>query len=56
MLRASNEVIRALLIKMKTKKKKYQVCQANYEKKRSIQSFKPKDEILKLKIKVKNIQ
>ena len=29
------------------------ICQANYEKKRSIQSLKPREEILKLKIKVK---
>ena len=31
------------------------ICQCNYEKKRSIQSFKPRKEILKLKIKIKNI-
>ena len=37
--------------------KKYikEICQGNYEKKRFIQSFKPR-EILKLKIKIKNIQ
>ena len=33
-----------------------EICQANYEKKRIIQSFKPREEILKLKRKVKNIQ
>ena len=32
------------------------ICQCNYEKKRFIQSFKPRKEILKLKIKIKNIQ
>ena len=42
--------------KKKSKKSIKEVCQANYEKKRLIQSFKPKEEILKLKIKVKNIQ
>ena len=29
------------------------ICQCNYEKKRFIQSFKPRKEILKLKIKIK---
>ena len=32
------------------------ICQCNYEKKRFIQSFKPRTEILKLLIKIKNIQ
>ena len=37
--------------------KKYirEICQGNYEKKRFIQSFKPREEILKLKIKIKNL-
>ena len=40
------------------KNKKYikEICQGNYEKKRFIQSFKPREEILKLKIKIKDIQ
>ena len=33
-----------------------EICQGNYEKKRFMQSFKPRDEILKLKIKMKNLQ
>ena len=34
-----------------------EICQFNYEKKkRFIQSFKPRKEILKLKIKIKNMQ
>ena len=32
------------------------ICQCNYEKKRFIQSFKPRTEILKSKVKIKNIQ
>ena len=38
--------------------KKYikDICQCNYEKKIFIQSFKPRKEILKLKLKIKNIQ
>ena len=32
------------------------ISQCNYEKKRFIQSFKLRKEILKLKIKIKNIQ
>ena len=38
-----------------SKKSIKEICQGNYEKKRFIQSFKPR-EILKLKIKIKNIQ
>ena len=40
------------------KNKKYikEICQGNYEKKRFIQSFKPREEILKLKIKITNIK
>ena len=33
-----------------------EICQGNYEKKRFIQSFKPREEILKLKIKITNIK
>ena len=33
-----------------------EICQHNFERKRFIQSFKSRDEILKLKIKTKNIQ
>ena len=33
-----------------------EICQGNYEKKRFIQSFKPREEIVKLKIKIKNLQ
>ena len=33
-----------------------EIYQGNYEKKRFIQSFKPREKILKLKIKVKNLQ
>ena len=38
--------------------KKYikEICQGNHEKKRFIQSFKPREEIVKLKIKIKNLQ
>ena len=32
------------------------IYQGNYEKKRFIQSFKHREEILKLKIKIKNLQ
>ena len=42
----------------KSKKCIKEICQGNcnYQKKRFIQSFKPREEILKLKIKIKNIQ
>ena len=33
-----------------------EICQFNYEKKKFRQSFKPRKEILKLKIKIKNMQ
>ena len=43
--------------KMKKNKKCInEICQGNYQKKRFIQSFKPREEILKLKIKIKDIQ
>ena len=32
-----------------------EICQGNYEKKRFMQSFKPREEVLKLKIKIKNL-
>ena len=42
---------------MKKKKKSInEICQGNYQKKRFIQSFKPREEILKLKINIKDIQ
>ena len=42
----------------KSKKCIKEICQGNcnYQKKRFIQSFKPREEILKLKIKIKDIQ
>ena len=33
-----------------------EICQDNYQKKRFIQSFKPREEILKLKMNIKDIQ
>ena len=39
-----------------SKKSIKEICQANYEKKRFIQSIKLREEISKLKIKIKNIQ
>ena len=39
-----------------SKKSIKEICQGNYEKKRFIQSFKPREEILKLKIKITNIK
>ena len=39
-----------------SKKSIKEFFQGNYEEKRVIQSFKPRQEILKLKIKIKNIQ
>ena len=32
-----------------------EIYQGNYEKKRFMQSFKPREEVLKLKIKIKNL-
>ena len=42
---------------MKKKKKCInEICQDNYQKKKFIQSFKPREEILKLKMNIKDIQ